>query len=112
MKWMSFDRKRRILEFKLEEHEMVDDMNHYAMFTGPKTNEKDAEKVIINSPSAKIGPQWNLKIQVPESVQPHLGRWEFVVIGEPIQTHGQRIIASGFSFGTDFVCHQAISKRV
>lgn len=112
MKWMKFDRKKKILEFKLEEHEMVDDMPHYAIFEGPKTNEKDAERISVNSPSAKVGPQWNLKISIPEAVQLHLGAWTFVVIGEPIQTKGQRIIASGFSYGMSFVCHQAITERI
>ena len=112
MKWMTFDRKKRTLEFKLDEPEMVEEMVHHGVFEGPKTNAPDAERISVTSAAAKVGPQWNLKIQIPEEVKLHLGSWTFIVISEPYQTKGQYITASGFSYGMDFVCHQALTKRL
>lgn len=111
MKWMLYDRKNRVLEFKLEEHEFVDEMVHHIVFEGPKEKDKP-EKVTITSGESRVGSQWNLKFKIPEEVKLHTGTWTFIVISEPFQTKGQYITATGFSYGMDLVCHQAITKRL
>lgn len=108
MKWMSFNRSIRTIEFKLEEHEIVDDMIHRVVFDGPPRSGR-ARDSVTSAPS-KAGPQWNLKFVVPREVDLTIGQWTFTVISEPFMTRGQQITATGFSNGADLICHQAITK--
>jgi hypothetical protein len=109
MKWMRYDKKKGEISFKLEEHEIDDDMLHHIYFDGPKNNVKDAERVNQSVGPSKINSEWLLKFKLPENMALHMGQWNFVVTGFNKLNNGDRTIASGFSYGTRWVCHQAIT---
>jgi hypothetical protein len=115
MKWMLYDREKKELSFKLEEHEIVDEMQHYVIFVGPTAHDTGLSRQIINSETSKVNSKWILKFKIPEKVlgNLHLGQWDFIVLGEGDKklTRPDYIVASGFSNAMHFVCHQALAKR-
>jgi hypothetical protein len=111
MKWMQHDRKGKRLIFKLEEHEIVDGMQHFLFFSHPETNQKDAKMVEIPLGPSMINSNWELIFKFPGEIPLHLGRCEFFVNGHSVMK-GSYIVATGFSVANNIVCHQALSKRI
>jgi hypothetical protein len=110
MKWMEHDRKRKRLIFKLEEHEIVDGMQHHLYFSHPETNEKDANMIDVHIGPSVINSNWELIFFLPDELPLHLGRCEFFVNGHSAMK-GSFIVATGFTVASNIVCHQALSKR-
>lgn len=111
MKWMKHDRKKKELLFKLEEHELVDEMDYHLYFDGPRPNELNIGRVQLSCGPEKAKSDWTLKYSIPETLLLHLGEWTFVVIGLD-KIKGDYIVASGFSRGMHFVCHQVVTIRI
>jgi len=93
MKWMLHDNKKKELSFLLEEHEIVEEMEHHIYFDQPETNAKDAKRVQLSAGPARVNSEWVLKFKVPEQLQLHVGQVNFYVSGNhPLK--GNYIIAS------------------
>lgn len=106
MKWMVHDQKKKELVFRLEEHEIIDEMNYTLNILSPKY--PDAEipaKVVVVGPS-KVNSSWELKFKLPETI-PFPS--DFFVSGQH-DSKGRCVVASGFSIGSEFSCHQAVTR--
>ena len=111
MKWMTHDRKKKKLIFKLEEHEIVDEMDYHLYFSHPETNMKDAKMIDIHPNPAVVNSSWELVFNLQDDLPLHMGRCEFYVVGHSA-IKGSYSVASGFSIGMNIICHQALSKRI
>jgi hypothetical protein len=112
MKWMQHNREKRELIFQLYEHELLDDKEYVLEINGPKIDGDKKIETSFGCGAKKANSEWTLKFSIPEGVQLHLGRYTFTVIGGPVQNKGEYLIASGFSYGEWFICHQAMTKRI
>jgi hypothetical protein len=111
MKWMLHDRKKKQLIFKLEEHELVEGMQHHLYFAHPETNQKDSKMVDVHLGPSAVNSNWELIFNLPDEFPLHMGRCEWFVNGHS-DMKGSYIVATGFTVANNIVCHQALSKRL
>ena len=109
MQWMEYNKNKRRLSFKLEEHEIAEEMQHTIAFTGIQGKGLDPVPVTLSMGPKEVTSRWLLEFDVPTGVTLENGSWNFIVTGKhPFK--GIYITATGFSHKMDFVCHQTLTK--
>jgi hypothetical protein len=96
--------------FKLEEHEIVDGMEHHLILEGPRKPGDNSETIHVICDSSKVDSNWELKFNLSDDLPLLFSGWTFYVNGYS-DMKGGYIVATGFSIAGNLVCHQALSKR-